>query len=86
MSIFEQAMGSAMSCPKDHDLQIGDKVTVLHRDYQGETGTIVKEETNLLGLPLVILDMLTDETRETCSGYELSFYPHEVKKIEVEND
>ena len=76
MTIFEQAMVSAMSCPKDHDLQIGDKVTCLNRNYHGETGTIVKEETNLLGLPLVILDMDTKE-----GSYELCFYPNEVKKI-----
>ncbi len=77
MTLFEQAMVSAMSCPKDHDLQIGDKVTVLHRDYCGATGTIIKEETNLIGLPLVILDMDTEE-----GSLELSFYPNEVKKID----
>ena len=77
MTIFEQAMVSAMSCPTDHDLQIGAKVTCIHRDYHGETGTIVKEETNLLGLPLVILDMDTEE-----GSYELCFYPNEVKKID----
>lgn len=75
MTIVDQAMVSAMSCPKEHDLQIGDKVTVLHRDYRGETGTIVKEETNLLGLPLVILDMDVSE-----GSLELCFYPNEVKK------
>ncbi len=51
MAIVEQAMVSAMSCPKEHDLQ--------------ETGTIVKEETNLLGLPLVILDMDVPEGKQS---------------------
>ena len=78
MTIVEQAMVSAMSCPKEHDLQIGDKVTVLHRDYRGETGTIVKEETNLLGLPLVILDMDVPE-----GSLELCFYPNEVVKTDA---
>ena len=78
MTIVDQAMVSAMSCPKEHDLQIGDKVTVLHRDYRGETGTIVKEETNMLNLPLVILKMDTKE-----GNLELCFYPNEVEKTDA---
>ena len=77
MTIFNQAMVSATSCPKNHSLQIRDKVTCLHRDYRGETGTIVKEETNWLNLPLVILDMDAEK-----GSYELCFYPNEVKKID----
>ncbi len=79
--MFEEMMRAALSCPKTHDLKVGDKVKILDRNYSEETGTIIGEEENGLGLPLVILDMLTDETRATCSGYELSFYPHEVEKI-----
>jgi len=75
-------MKAALSCPETHDLKVGDKVKILSRDYANDTGTIIKEEKNSLGLPLLILDMLTDETRETCSGYELSFYPHELEKID----
>jgi len=79
--MFEEMMKAALNCLKTHDLKVGDKVKILNCDYADDTGTIIREETNALGLPLVILDMLTDKMRETCSEYELSFYPHEVEKI-----
>lgn len=80
--MFEEMMRAALNCPKTHSLKVGDKVKILGRDYEDNTGTIIREEVNGLNLPLVILDMLTEETRETRRSYELSFYPHEVEKID----
>ena len=79
--MFEQMIREALNVKKDHEFKIGDKVKILNRDYEDEPGTIIREEKNALGLPLLILDMLTDETRKTCSEYELCFYPHELEKI-----
>mgnify|MGYP003634231591 FL=1 len=73
------AMAAASKCPKKHSIMIGDHVTILNEDYFGQTGVVVREGLNGLGLPL--LDIWIDG-RKQGTEYEPCFYPQELEKID----
>ena len=88
MSILGDALRESDKALKNPEtsLKIGDKVKILHRDYKGENGTIVKKSENIFGAPLCLVEVITvyeafDETEEdyVLTGVT-SFYPHELEK------
>lgn len=79
MSIFRDALDSAHHAanhPND-DVGVGDRVRMLSDDYYGETGVVVKDGENMLGLRLltVKLDSRGEDEYKPCA------YPYEVEKI-----
>jgi|TARA_R110002051_G_scaffold239781_1_gene300405 hypothetical protein len=76
MSFMEEALTAAAKCPEKHDFKVGDKIRILHRDYIDEIAVVRGLSENLLGKPLLDVDI--DYGRDgILKG--LCFYPDEVE-------
>lgn len=63
-------------------MKVGDRVKVKGDYARGQTGTIIEETTNMLGMPLIIVELDPEGREEFQShSYQPCFYPHEVEKL-----
>ena len=80
-SMIEAAFAASAAAPTKHNFKVGDKVEIKNRDYFGDEGTVAGFCTNLLGKPLVEVDVDDGDDGTTCR--RLVFYSHEIKETET---
>jgi hypothetical protein len=78
MTFIEEAFAASASAPTEHDFKVGDRVEIKNRDYSGQEGIVAGFCTNLLGKPLVEVNVDYGDDG-ICRG--LVFYSHELENI-----